>query len=46
MFQQGKFASFRSAIGDLVTGLVFTSVIALVVGGTTLMCLERSIAFA
>jgi len=46
MNQQNKSSSIRSALGDLITGLVFTTVVALVVGGTTLMCLERSVVFA
>jgi hypothetical protein len=39
MFSNGKLGAIRSVVSDLVTGVVFTSVVMLVVGGTTLMCL-------
>jgi len=46
MFKQGKFDSFRAGLGEAITGLLFTVVVVLVVGGTTAMCLERSAIFA
>ena len=46
MYNKGKFDNFRAGFGELFTGLLFTAVIVLVVGGTTAMCLERSSIFA
>lgn len=46
MFQSGKFAAVRSAFSDLVAGTVFVMAVVLVVGGTTLMCLERAAIYA
>jgi hypothetical protein len=46
MLNYGKFGSFRAGLGELFTGLLFTAVIVLVVGGTTAMCLERTAIFA
>jgi hypothetical protein len=42
MYSMSKFGAIRSVISDLVAGVVFTSAVLLVVGGTTLMCLERA----
>lgn len=36
MFRQGKFETFR----EIFTGLLFTAVVVVVVGGTTAMLLE------
>ncbi|MGH8130626.1 MAG: hypothetical protein ACRES3_07210 [Steroidobacteraceae bacterium] len=46
MFKYNGSASWRQALGDLFAGAVFTVVIALVVGGTTAMLLERSVIYA
>jgi hypothetical protein len=46
MFQSGKFAEVRSALSDLVAGMVFVTAVVLVVGGTTIMCLERAAIYA
>lgn len=46
MFKKGKFDMFRAGLGEAVTGLMFTIVVVLVVGGTTAMCLERAAIYA
>jgi hypothetical protein len=46
MFNKGKFESFRAAIADAITGVLFTLVVVAVVGGTTAMCLERAAIYA
>jgi hypothetical protein len=46
MDNNGKFDSFRRTFGEAITGLMFTIVVVLVVGGTTAMCLERSAIYA
>jgi hypothetical protein len=46
MTKQGKYESIRSSIGEAFAGLVFSVAIALVVGGTAAMCLERAVLFA
>ena len=46
MFKKGKFDTFRAGLGEAVTGLMFTIVVILVVGGTTAMCLERAAIYA
>jgi hypothetical protein len=46
MTNQGKYETIRQAIAEAITGLVFSVAIALVVGGTAAMCLERAALFA
>jgi hypothetical protein len=46
MSNKGKFGSFWKSAGELFTGLVFTAVIVVVVGGTTAMLVEPSALFA
>ena len=43
---KGKFDSIRASLGEAFTGLLFTVVVVLIVGGTTAMCLERSAIYA
>jgi hypothetical protein len=46
MYNKGKFDNFRAGLADAITGLLFTAVVVIVVGGTTAMCLERAPIFA
>ena len=46
MFQKGNFESIRAGLADAITGLLFTLVVIVVVGGTTAMMLERSAIYA
>lgn len=46
MFNKGKFDNFRASLGEAITGILFTLVVVVVVGGTTAMCLERSAIYA
>lgn len=46
MFNKGKFENFRAGLADAITGVLFTLVVVAVVGGTTAMCLERSVIYA
>jgi hypothetical protein len=46
MSRKEKFESFWKSARELFAGLVFTSVIVVVVGGTTAMLLEPSVLFA
>ncbi len=46
MFNNGKFDNVRKALGEAITGILFTLVVVVVVGGTTAMCLERATIFA
>jgi hypothetical protein len=46
MNMQGKFNSIRATIADAISGLLFTAVVVLVVGGTTAMMLEPAALYA
>ena len=46
MFYKGNFENFRAGLADAISGVLFTLVIVAVVGGTTAMCLERSVIYA
>ena len=46
MSNYGKNSPFRAALGEAITGLLFTIVVVVVVGGTTAMCLERAVIYA
>ncbi len=46
MFNKGNFDNVRKALGEAITGILFTLVVVVVVGGTTAMCLQRTPIFA
>jgi hypothetical protein len=46
MNMQGKFNSIRATISDAISGLLFTAVVVLVVGGTTAMMVGPATLYA
>ena len=46
MSMKGKFESFRAAMAEFITAVLFTAVVVVVVGGTTAMMLERTAIYA
>lgn len=43
---KGKFEGFCQGFGEFFTALLFTAVVVMVVGGTTVMLLERPAIYA
>ena len=46
MYTTSQFNSIRKAAADAFTQLMFAATVAIVVGGTAALCLERSVLFA
>lgn len=46
MFSTGQFTSIRKAAAEAFAQLMFAATVAIVVGGTAALCLERSVLFA
>jgi hypothetical protein len=46
MNMKGKFETFRAAMAEFITAVLFTAVVVVVVGGTTAMLLERPAIYA
>lgn len=46
MFASSQFDSIRKAAAEAFTHLIFAAAVAIVVGGTAALCLERSVLFA
>jgi hypothetical protein len=45
MFGNSRFNSIRNAVADAFTRLLFAATVAIIVGGTAALCLERSVLF-
>jgi len=46
MFTTSQFNSIRTAAAEAFAQLMFAATVAIVVGGTAALCLERSVLFA